>query len=143
MCEKFLNDPDTKQYNAYVSARKQQSDILDKIVERGIKFGVVKPEDRGTSLGKLGELEELEEAVVTELTEFRAILRTEKVRKVRRQTMRAHGRTVPTPQQIPAHLKRWRRAALDEDGFPVRMSGEVTDDEADIEELEAFKRKKR
>lgn len=39
--ETFLNDPDTKQYGAAVSALKAQSDIYDKILDKGVEFGVI------------------------------------------------------------------------------------------------------
>jgi hypothetical protein len=40
-CELFTADPDSKQYNAMVSALRAQSDIYDKIIDKGITFGVI------------------------------------------------------------------------------------------------------
>jgi hypothetical protein len=40
-CELFMNDERNKQYNALTSALRAQSDIYDKIVDKGLTFGVI------------------------------------------------------------------------------------------------------
>ena len=66
-CAVFMEDPESKQYTALVTARKAQAEIHDRIFERGTALGIIEvrtPEARIEPSDKLSMLESLR----TELT---------------------------------------------------------------------------
>jgi len=48
----FLRDPEAKQFNTYMTSMRAQSDLMDKILEKGIDFGVIKRKKANELVGK-------------------------------------------------------------------------------------------
>jgi len=65
-CDMFLNDPDTKQYSALVSAYKAQSDIYDKIMAKGQELNVIQKRSASDDIRMTSK--DIKEAVVTQIT---------------------------------------------------------------------------
>ncbi len=68
--ERYINDPDVKQYNAAIQALRGMSDIYDKVMEQGHQYGVIekKKADRQSIEGKAQDIRGELEAEVIQLT---------------------------------------------------------------------------
>lgn len=68
--ERYINDPDVKQYNAAIQALRGMSDIYDKVMEQGYAYGVIerKKADRQSIEGKAQDIRGELVAEVVQLT---------------------------------------------------------------------------
>jgi len=73
--ERYINDPDVKQYNAAIQALRGMSDIYDKIMDKGHTFGVIeqKKADRKSIDGKA---EDIRGELVTEIIQLQKLVET-------------------------------------------------------------------
>lgn len=73
--ERYINDPDVKQYNAAIQALRGMSDIYDKILDKGHSFGVIerKKADRKSIDGKA---DDIRGELVAEIVQLQKLVET-------------------------------------------------------------------
>ncbi|KKN81400.1 hypothetical protein LCGC14_0320130 [marine sediment metagenome] len=84
-CKLFMEDPDSKQYNALVSACKAQSDIYERLFDRGVAMGVIEtraPETHKASNDRTGMIATLRKEL-SALTDLVAELEVEETQTTR------------------------------------------------------------
>ena len=85
-CQIFMEDPDSRQYTALVSARKAQADIYNHLFDEGVKFGLIDmkpPADKIHGKDRAGMIETLRDELKV-LTDLIAELEIEQTRTVTR-----------------------------------------------------------